>query len=181
MAITPAFTRVPRYIFAIISEIMCVVVCWMYTLDLKNSTDSYHWQSLALRNSTVPSLTSWVRPWIHLQPFLSVECASLGVIGYWSTSFGAIVLIEHFIFRSSFQGYDVERWDNSRLLPPGIAAVLAFLGSFGIIIPSMQQTWYTGPIANAGTGDIGVFTGATVAVLLYTPLRAFERRIWPGR
>ncbi|KAH9477486.1 Purine-cytosine permease fcyB [Psilocybe cubensis] len=105
----------------------------------------------------------------------------LSVIGYWSTSFGTIVLIEHFVFRTSFQSYDIERWDKAELLPPGIAAVIAFLGSLGIIIPSMQQTWYTGPIAASGTGDIGVFTGAAVTVLLYTPLRAIERRIWPGR
>lgn len=67
------------------------------------------------------------------------------------------------------------------MLPPGIAAVLAFCGSFGVIVPSMKQTWYTGPIAKAGTGDIGVFTGGVVGIILYAKLRFVERRIWPGR
>ncbi|KAH9477487.1 Purine-cytosine permease FCY21 [Psilocybe cubensis] len=146
MAITPAFSHIPRFAFAIVAEIILV--------------------PLAI---------------IGAKKFYSTLVDILSVIGYWSTSFGAIVLIEHFVFRMSFESYDIERWDNAGLLPPGIAAVTAFLGSFGIIIPSMQQTWYTGPIAASGTGDIGVFTGAAVAVLLYTPLRAIERRLWPGR
>lgn len=41
-------------------------------------------------------------------------------------------------------------------------------------MPSMSQTWYIGPIAKAGTGDIGVITGFVVAVGLYTVLRKFE-------
>uniref|UniRef100_A0A8H8CG34 Uncharacterized protein n=1 Tax=Psilocybe cubensis TaxID=181762 RepID=A0A8H8CG34_PSICU len=131
-----------------------------------------------------PGIPSWKEGYDNgndLGGLLGSVLSPTGVIGYWSTSFGTIVLIEHFVFRTSFQSYDIERWDKAELLPPGIAAVIAFLGSLGIIIPSMQQTWYTGPIAASGTGDIGVFTGAAVTVLLYTPLRAIERRIWPGR
>ena len=44
----------------------------------------------------------------------------------------------------------------------------------------MSQVWYTGPIAKAGTGDIGVLTGAVVGVVLYTILRAVEK-MFPGR
>lgn len=44
-------------------------------------------------------------------------------------------------------------------------------------MPSMSQTWYTGPIAKAGTGDIGVITGFIVAVGLYTILRNIELHI----
>ena len=42
-------------------------------------------------------------------------------------------------------------------------------------MPSMSQAWYTGPIARAGTGDIGIFTGFVVSGMLYLVLRAFER------
>ncbi|PPQ88566.1 hypothetical protein CVT25_009946 [Psilocybe cyanescens] len=147
LAITPALTRVPRYVFVIVSEIILI--------------------PLAI---------------IGAKKFYSTIVNVLSIIGYWATAFGAIVLVEHFIFRrASFQAYDVARWDQGRLLPPGIAAVTAFLGAFGIIIPCMQQTWFTGPIAKAGTGDIGVFVAAAATVILYTPLRAVERRLWPGR
>jgi len=53
---------------------------------------------------------------------------------------------------------------------------LAFFGSFGVIIPSMSQVWYTGPIARAGTGDIGIFVGFASAALLYGLLRPLELR-----
>ena len=45
----------------------------------------------------------------------------------------------------------------------------------------MSQVWYTGPIAKAGTGDIGVLTGAIVGTAAYVILRALEKKIFPGR
>jgi purine-cytosine permease-like protein len=72
--------------------------------------------------------------------------------------------------------YNVEDWDNRHRLPSGMAAVLSFAGSFGIIVPTMSQVWYSGPIAEAGTGDIGVYTGFVASSMLYLILRTFERR-----
>lgn len=48
--------------------------------------------------------------------------------------------------------------------------------SFGLVIPSMAQIWYTGPIARH-TGDIGFEMAFVVTVLLYVPLRYLEIRI----
>ncbi|KIM36651.1 hypothetical protein M413DRAFT_77860 [Hebeloma cylindrosporum] len=119
---------------------------------------------------------------IGAKKFYSTLVDTLSVIGYWSTAFAAIVLTEHFVFRrSSFSAYNIAHWDQAKLLPPGVAAILAFLGAFGIMIPCMSQTWYTGPIARAGSGDIGVYTGGVVAVILYIPLRTLEKKFWPGR
>ncbi|KAF8178440.1 purine-cytosine permease [Pholiota molesta] len=118
---------------------------------------------------------------IGAKKFYSTLVDILSVIGYWSTIFAVIVLTEHFLFRRRWAAYDVTQWNKFTGLPPGIAAVFAFLCGFGIIVPSMKQTWYTGPIARAGTGDIGIITGGVVALLAYIPLRAVERRIWPRR
>ncbi|TFY57856.1 hypothetical protein EVG20_g8379 [Dentipellis fragilis] len=102
----------------------------------------------------------------------------LSIIGYWSSSFAAIVFAEHFIIRRNrFSSYNTEDWDKPSKLPLGIAAVLAFACSIGIIVPSMSQVWYTGPIANSGTGDIGVYTGFFTAGLLYVPFRLVERNV----
>ncbi|KAI0765309.1 purine-cytosine permease [Fomes fomentarius] len=102
----------------------------------------------------------------------------LNVIGYWSTVFAAIVLVEHFIFRKNIWAlYDLSQWNKPRELPPGIAAILAFLCACGIIVPCMSQVWYVGPIANAGAGDIGVLVGFFLAVLLYPVYRAIERAV----
>lgn len=66
-------------------------------------------------------------------------------------------------------------------LPLGMAALLSFFGAFGIIIPCMSQVFYEGPIARAGTGDIGVIVGFVSAVGLYVMLRSVEKKVTIGR
>ncbi|KAF5351146.1 hypothetical protein D9756_008253 [Leucocoprinus leucothites] len=106
----------------------------------------------------------------------------LSVIGYWSTAFAGIVLTEHFIFRrNSFSRYLTEYWDTPTKLPLGLAALFSFLGAFGIIIPCMSQVFYEGPIARAGSGDIGVIVGFLAAVGLYLVLRSVEKRFTGDR
>ncbi|CAA7257310.1 unnamed protein product [Cyclocybe aegerita] len=115
---------------------------------------------------------------IGAKTFYTTLVNVLSIIGYWSTAFAAIILTEHFLVRKKWSAYNVsEAWDKAHLLPPGVAAILAFIGAFGIIVPSMSQSFYTGPIAKTGTGDIGVFTGGSVAVGLYAVLRTVEKRI----
>lgn len=102
----------------------------------------------------------------------------ISIIGYWSTAFCAIVIAEHAIIRRSrWSSYDITAWDQPRRLPLGFAAVGAFVGSIGIIVPCMSQVWYEGPIAKAGTGDISMYTGFVLAMLLYVPLRILEKRV----
>ncbi|KAF9003919.1 purine-cytosine permease [Cyathus striatus] len=106
----------------------------------------------------------------------------LSIIGYWSTSFAATILIEHFVFRrGNFTNYNIAAYNKPYALPIGAAAILAFAGSFALIVPSMSQVWYIGPIANAGTGDIGIITGGVSAGLLYLGLRAVEKHVFPNR
>lgn len=107
--------------------------------------------------------------------------SSTGIIGYWSTVWAVIILVEHFIFRKAdYARYNMADWDTARRLPWGVAAVLAFGCAFGIIVPSMSQAWYTGPVARAGTGDIGILAGSGVAFFTYLAFRAVERN-WSGR
>lgn len=99
-----------------------------------------------------------------------------GLIGYWSAAFLAVVLVEHFWFREGDCGkYDVEAWNNARLLPWGAAAMSAAVLSFGLVIPCMAQVWWTGPIAET-TGDIGFEVAFVLTGLLYLPLRTLEKK-----
>jgi NCS1 nucleoside transporter family len=103
----------------------------------------------------------------------------IGVIGYWSSAFIGIMLTEHLLFRrSSFMAYteDEDAWDDAKKLPPGLAAIGAFLLSFGLIVPCMAQVWWTGPVAES-TGDIGLEVAVVLAAVLYVPLRVLERRV----
>ena len=88
-------------------------------------------------------------------------------------------MIEHLHFRENDPSlYDVTAWNIPSRLPSGIAAVAAGILSFGVVIPSMSQVWFTGPIART-TGDIGFEVAFAVSGLLYFLLRGIEIR-WRG-
>jgi len=104
----------------------------------------------------------------------------LALIGYWSSAFLGVVLAEHFVFRKGDVGnYDVDAWNDAKQLPWGAAALAASALCFAVVVPSMAQVWWTGPIAEK-TGDIGFELAFVVAGLLYLPFRYAERR-WCGR
>ncbi|KAJ6600015.1 cytosine-purine permease [Mycena vulgaris] len=113
--------------------------------------------------------------------FYTVLVTGIDIIGYWSGSYTGILLTEHVVFRRcDFARYKVSDWDQATKLPPGLAALLSFVGSFAAIVPCMAQTWYTGPVARAGTGDIGLLVGFVSAAVLYGALRPLEVCWFPG-
>ncbi|KAF8639470.1 hypothetical protein AX17_001490 [Amanita inopinata Kibby_2008] len=110
--------------------------------------------------------------------FFPVLVYIMSAIGYWTSAFAAIVLVEHIVFRGRcFENYVQGDYDQPCRLPSGWAAIVAILAAAGIIVPSISHSWYTGPIARMGTGDIGVLVGFIVAGLTYAPLRWLERRL----
>jgi purine-cytosine permease-like protein len=89
------------------------------------------------------------------------------------------ICVEHLYFRrGKFALYDIQSWNVPSQLPLGAAAMGASVLSFALVIPSMNQVWYTGPIARK-TGDIGFEVAIAVTALLYIPLRFVEIR-WRG-
>lgn len=120
-----------------------------------------------------PLLSSSPKP--HLLLYLP------GIIGYWSAISATIILTEHLLFRRNAytsSAYKLAAFNRPSLLPPGIAAVLAFCCAVGIVVPCMSQVWYTGPIALKGTGDIGILVGSAVAGVVYVGARAVERGVF---
>ena len=105
----------------------------------------------------------------------------IGVIGYWSAAFVAVIVVEHVLFRrADFAAYNAADWDKPSRLPSGIAALGAAACSFALIIPCMSQIWYTGPIAKT-TGDIGFEMALAVTALLYVPFRTLEIKLMGRR
>ena len=82
------------------------------------------------------------------------------------------------IRRGRFATYDVSRWADARALPTGLAALGACAISCALIVPSMDQVWFVGPIAEK-TGDIGFELAFALAGLAYIPLRYTELRFRP--
>ena len=103
----------------------------------------------------------------------------LAVIGYWAGCFDAVVIEELVIFRKmDWSTFDHSIWNVGGSLPTGIPAILASVASLGLVIPGMETSLYTGPIAEK-TGDIGFIVAFFTTGLLYIPLRWLEIR-WRG-
>lgn len=103
----------------------------------------------------------------------------VGIVGYWSALFIGIVVTEHVVFRHSRFAAETEdetAWDDAKKLPPGFAAMGTGVLCFCLVVPSMDQIWFTGPIAKR-TGDIGFEIALVLSPLLYIPLRYLERRL----
>jgi purine-cytosine permease-like protein len=77
--------------------------------------------------------------------------------------------------KCNFALYDIKSWNVPSQLPLGIAALAACALSFAVVIPSMNQVLYAGPIARK-IGDIGFEVAMAVTALLYIPLRHVEKR-----
>ncbi|KAL1878060.1 hypothetical protein VTK73DRAFT_8195 [Phialemonium thermophilum] len=101
----------------------------------------------------------------------------VALIGYWSSAFLGAVLVEHFVFRGrDCDAYAPDIWEDAARLPLGIAALAASVLSFALVVPCMDQVWFTGPIART-TGDIGFEVAFVLTAVLYLPFRRFEKKI----
>ncbi|KAJ8604736.1 hypothetical protein MRB53_041685 [Persea americana] len=104
----------------------------------------------------------------------------LALLGYWCTSYFVIVFSEHYIFRKgSVDKYDLTAWNDPKRLPIGLAAFGAFFIGVGAWVSSMEQTWYTGPLAKligSTGGDVANQFTFGVTVLSFIPLRWLELR-----
>ena len=99
-----------------------------------------------------------------------------GFIGYWLAPYTAIVITEHVLFRKTkWSNYDVQRcWNKPALLPSSLPAVATFIITIGVAVLCMEQEWWTGPIAKAGTGDIAMIVGFIVASGTFALLRSLD-------
>lgn len=106
--------------------------------------------------------------------FVSSITAFLSIIGYYSGGSVTCYLIEYLWFRGADpEKLDPTIWDDGKALPSGLSAIVAMLASWAFIIPTMDQTWFTGPIAKS-TGDLGFEFAIIVSAIIYIPLRTFE-------
>ncbi|KAI0109090.1 purine-cytosine permease [Nemania sp. FL0031] len=100
------------------------------------------------------------------------------LIGYWLAIYEGVSLTEHFVFRRGFKGYRPEDYVAPKRLPPGFAAITAFLVGVAGAVLGTAQTWYTGPIgklcgADYG-GDVGFELAFSFTAVAYLALRSLE-------
>lgn len=99
--------------------------------------------------------------------------------GYWLAIYEGIALTEHFVFKQ--RKYDISIWNTPGLLPPGIAAVLAFcFGVFGAVM-GMAQVWFIGPVGRkigdpSYGGDVGFELAFAFSAISYCVFRSLEKK-----
>ena len=100
------------------------------------------------------------------------------VLGYWLSIYSAVALCEHFIFRRSYESYDLTAYGDRKRLPIGLAAFAAGLFGWAGAVVGMSQSWFIGPIGNANMGLFGGDVGWLLALLFttvtYPPFRWLE-------
>ncbi|CAI7634319.1 unnamed protein product [Penicillium pancosmium] len=102
----------------------------------------------------------------------------LPLIGYWVIIWFMIVLEEDVIFRRKC-GYDWTAWNSPKKLPKGIAAGISFLIGWAGAILGMNQSYYSGIIAQLTNGsDLGIWMGAGFTAMAYPPLRMLELSLY---
>jgi len=102
----------------------------------------------------------------------------VSILGYWCSLFVGVILADHCVLRrANFATYDISIWNDWRRLPPGVAALTSAFLPIAMIVPTMDKTWYTGPLARH-SGDLGFEVGLVLSFLLYLVLRPIEKRIW---
>ncbi|ESZ93640.1 putative Purine-cytosine permease fcyB [Sclerotinia borealis F-4128] len=102
------------------------------------------------------------------------------LIAYWLAIYEGISIAEHIFFKKGFEGYRPENYMDASRLPPGIAAMVAFLfGVMGAVL-GMAQVWFTGPIGKlCGMeygGDVGFELAFAFSAISYCGLRWMEIR-----
>ncbi|WFD19792.1 hypothetical protein MCAP1_002028 [Malassezia caprae] len=102
----------------------------------------------------------------------------VSVIAYWAALYIGVVLADFLVIRRCrFSSYDLTIWNDWRALPPGLAGILSAVLPLGLVIPFMDQTWYTGPLGDK-VGDLGFEIGLGLSFVLYCLLRPLEMRLW---
>lgn len=102
----------------------------------------------------------------------------LSVIGYWTSIYAGIALVEYHVFRKGDSGnFNPASWNVRKELPTGLAAVVTGALCVGLIVPSMDTVWYTGTFALT-TGDMAMELSFVLSCILYVPLRMLDLRLF---
>ncbi|KAK9470905.1 permease for cytosine/purines, uracil, thiamine, allantoin-domain-containing protein [Dipodascopsis tothii] len=101
----------------------------------------------------------------------------MGIMGYWDAAYIAIALYEHYVIierKPADQRYNFSFLTSAGLLPPGLATLIAFASSVAGMVVGMSQTWWTGPLAEKVSGDIGFELTFGFSLLVYAIIRPLE-------
>ncbi len=115
--------------------------------------------------------------WMHAGDTSGKFANILLFIGYWIAPFCAIVMIDWHDARQRYTPSFLRNALAFRNLRSGWSALIAFVLGFGAMVPFMNTSLFTGPVAQALKGaDLAFYVGFIVTGLLYLALRKVARR-----
>ena len=115
--------------------------------------------------------------WMHAGDTSGKFANILLFIGYWIAPFCAIVMIDWHDTRQRYTPSFLRSALAFRNLSSGWPAIVAFLLGFGAMVPFMNTSVFTGPVAQALDGaDLAFYVGFIATGLLYLALRRAARR-----
>lgn len=104
----------------------------------------------------------------------------LNVLAYWLAIYAVVLLEEHLLFRKGFSGYNLDDWNTYSRLPLGIAALCALGAGVAGMVIGMEQTYWTGPVAEKigeFGGDVGFELSFAFSGLVYPIARFIEIKL----
>ncbi|KAK5663505.1 hypothetical protein OQA88_3935 [Cercophora sp. LCS_1] len=127
--------------------------------------------------STVTYLAISIPGYDHFADMLETF---LLIISYWVAIYEAVALVEHFVFRGGVRGYRPEDYTDASALPPGYAAVTAFMVGVAGAILGTSRPGFIGPIGElCGKPGLGGDVGAGLAfgftAVTFFALRSVEK------
>jgi NCS1 family nucleobase:cation symporter-1 len=115
--------------------------------------------------------------WLHAGDTSGKFQNVLLFIGYWIAPFCAIVMIDWRAGKDTYSPSFLRRTLAFRDLGSGWPALTAFVAGFCAMLPFMNTSLVTGPVATALHGaDLAFYVGFVVTAALYYPLRALAAR-----
>jgi len=113
--------------------------------------------------------------------FSSILSNVASILSYWTAFFTVIMFLEFVYFRRKggpLGPINPSSYNDFSKLPPGFACIGAILVAIGGVVPSMAETYYTGPIAlKVATpygGDLGFEFSAVSSCVSYFVFRSLE-------
>ncbi len=111
--------------------------------------------------------------WMHAGDTSGKFANILLFIGYWIAPFCAIVMIDWHYGRDRYTPSFLRNALIFRNLGHGWPALVAFVGGFAAMVPFMNTSLFTGPVAKTLQGaDLAFYVGFIVTGVLYYALRA---------
>ncbi len=163
---------------------LVAIVCGAITSNSMNDyTGSLAFQALGARlkrpvTAALVAVTAFAAIlWIHAGDTAGKFENLLLFIGYWIAPFCAIVMIDWHDNRQRYTPSFLRSALMFRNLGSGWPAIAAFVLGYGAMVPFMNTSIVTGPVATAlGGADLAFYIGFTVTGALYYVLRKAASR-----